>query len=52
MATDILVKNDFKKKNEKNLVCETVVWALADRVKNLIEKNDSVCQTAVWPLAG
>ncbi len=38
MATDILVKNDFKK-SEKNLVCETVVWPLADRVKNLIEKK-------------
>ncbi len=27
------------KKNEKNPVCETVVWSLADRVKNLIEKT-------------
>ncbi len=33
MATDALVKNDFKK-NEKNPVCATVVWPLADRVKN------------------
>ncbi len=27
------------KKNEKNPVCETVVWSLADRVKNPIEKK-------------
>ncbi len=39
------------KKTGKNPVCGTVVWPLADRVKNLIEKNDPVCQTAVWPLA-
>ncbi len=31
-------KTTFKK-NEKNPVCETVVWSLADRVKNLIEKK-------------
>ncbi len=34
MAIDILVKNDFKKM-EKNLVQETEVWSLPDRVKNL-----------------
>ncbi len=51
MATDILVENDFKK-NLKNPVCENVVLPLANRVKNLIEKNDPVCQTALWPLAG
>ncbi len=40
MATDVLIKNDFlKKKKWKNPVCETVVWPLADRVKNLIEKK-------------
>ncbi len=38
MATNILVENDFKK-NFKNPVCETVVWPLADRVKNLIGKK-------------
>ncbi len=38
MATDIPVENDFKK-NERNPVCETMVWPLADRVKNLIEKK-------------
>ncbi len=26
------------KKNEKNPVCETAVWSLADRVENLIKK--------------
>ncbi len=40
MATDILVENNFlKKKNERNPVCETKVWPLVDRVKNLIEKK-------------
>ncbi len=39
MATDVLVENDFKENNEKNPVCETLVWPLADRVKNLIEKK-------------
>ncbi len=29
----------LKKKNEKNPVCETLVWSLADQVKNLIEKK-------------
>ncbi len=38
MATDVLVENDFLKKWKKN-VCETVVWLLADQVKNLIEKK-------------
>ncbi len=38
MTTDVLVQNGFKK-NEKNPVCETVVWPLANRVKNLIEKK-------------
>ncbi len=38
MPTDVLVENDFKK-NEKNLICETLVWPLAGRVKNLIEKK-------------
>ncbi len=38
MATDVLVENDFLKK-WKNLVCETLVWALVNRVKNLIEKK-------------
>ncbi len=33
------VENVFEKKNEKNPVCETVVWSLADRVKNLNEKK-------------
>ncbi len=33
------VENVFEKKNEKNTVCETVVWSLADQVKNLIEKK-------------
>ncbi len=51
MATDVLVENDFFKK-WKNPVCESVVYPLADCVKNLIEKTDSVCQTAVWPLVG
>ncbi len=37
MATDVLVKYDLKK-NLKTPVCETVVWPLANRVKNLIEK--------------
>ncbi len=31
-------KTTFKK-NEKNPVCETVVWPLVDRVKNLTEKK-------------
>ncbi len=44
MATDVF---RLLKKMKK-----TVVWPLADRVENLIEKNDPVCQTAVWPLAG
>ncbi len=39
MATDVLVETDFKKKNGKNPVCETVVWSLVDCVKNLIEKK-------------
>ncbi len=30
------------KKNIKNPVCETMVWSLVDRVKNLIEKNSAV----------
>ncbi len=35
-----MVENVFeKKKNEKNLVCETVVWSLVDQIKNLIEKK-------------
>ncbi len=37
---------------EKNPVCGTVVWPLADQVKNLLEKNDPVCQTVIWPLVG
>ncbi len=37
-ATDVFVENEFKK-NEKTQVCETVVWPLADRIKNLIEKK-------------
>ncbi len=40
----------FEKENEKDLVCETVVWSLADRVRNLVEKNDPVCQTVIWSL--
>ncbi len=36
MATDVLVENNFFKKNEKSLICETVVWPLADQVKYLI----------------
>ncbi len=39
MATDVLVENDLKK--WKNPVCVTVVWSLADRIMNLIEK--------IWP---
>ncbi len=39
MATDVLVKTDFLKKMEKNPVCGTVVWPLADQVKNLLEKK-------------
>ncbi len=39
MATDVLVKTNFFKKMGKNPVCETVVWPLADRVKNLLEKK-------------
>ncbi len=39
VSTDILLKTTFKKKNEKNPACETVVWPLVDRVKNLIEKK-------------
>ncbi len=38
MATDVLVENDFLKK-WKNPVCETIVWPLANLVKNLIEKK-------------
>ncbi len=39
MVTDVSgQKCVWKKKNEKNPVCETVVWSLADRVKNLIKK--------------
>ncbi len=34
-----MVENVFEKKEWKTLVCETVVWLLADRVKNLIEKK-------------
>ncbi len=33
------VENVFEKKKWKNWVCETVVWSLVDRVKNLIEKK-------------
>ncbi len=33
------VENVLEKKNYKNTVCETVVWSLADWVKNLIEKK-------------
>ncbi len=33
------VENVFEKKMKKTLVYETVVWLLADRVKNLIEKK-------------
>ncbi len=32
-------ENVFEKKNENNPVCETLVWSLADQVKNLIEKK-------------
>ncbi len=39
MVTDVQGKKGVWKKNEKNLVCETVVWSLADWVKNLIEKK-------------
>ncbi len=46
------VENEFEEKNEKNPVCETVIWSLEDQVKNLIEKNDPVCQTVMQSLAG
>ncbi len=39
MVTDIRDQKCVWKKNEKNPVCETVVWSLADRVNNLIEKK-------------
>ncbi len=51
MVTDVLVEIDFIK-YEKDPLCETVVWPLVDRVKNLILKNDPICQTVAWPLAG
>ncbi len=38
MVTDVSVENDLKR-NEKNPVCESVMWSLADQVKNLIEKE-------------
>ncbi len=41
-----------QKKKWKNLVCETMVRSVVDRVKNLIEKKDPVCQTVIWSLAG
>ncbi len=51
MVTDILGRKCVWKKNEKKPVCEIVVWSLADRIKNLIEKNDPVCHTVIWSLA-
>ncbi len=39
MVTDVQGQKCVWKKNEKNLVYETMVWSLADRVKNLIEKK-------------
>ncbi len=42
----------LEKKNEKNPVCETILWSLADRIKNLILKNNLVYQTAIWSLEG
>ncbi len=39
MATDVLVKTNFFLKTGENPVCGTVVWSLADRVKNLLEKK-------------
>ncbi len=38
MVIAIRVENVFKK-NEKNQVCEVVVWSLAYQVKNPIEKK-------------
>ncbi len=44
MVTDVWGRKYVWKKKDKIPVCETVVWSLADRVENLIEKNDPVCQ--------
>ncbi len=39
MSLTFRVENMFEKKNVRNPFCETVVWSLADRAKNLIEKK-------------
>ncbi len=39
MVTDVQGQKCDWRKKEKNPVCETVVWSLADQVKNLIEKK-------------
>ncbi len=48
------LNQDLMKKNEKNPVCETVIWPLAYRIENLIEKKmkkNLVCETVIWSLA-
>ncbi len=37
MVMTFTVKNVFEKKNEKNLVCETVVWSLVDQSKTWLK---------------
>ncbi len=52
MATDVLVKTDFKKNGKKPGLWDRGVATGGPGQKPVRKKNDPVCQTVTWPLVG